>query len=238
MSLLDSFSIAAVVPAAGVGKRMLSDCPKQYMNINGATIIEHTVNRLLSCRYISQVVIALGTEDEYFPELPIAQHPKVLTVDGGKERVDSVLAGLNYLSKCGEIPEWVLVHDAARPCITVEDIEQLLNCCVAQNQGGLLGTPVRDTMKRTNAKGNVLETVEREHLWHALTPQMYKLAELKSAIESGLKLNLPLTDESSAIEAAGLYSIMIEGKSDNIKITRPDDLTFAQFILNNQQGLL
>lgn len=238
MSLLNTFSIAAVVPAAGVGKRMLSDCPKQYMMINDSAVLEHTVNRLLSCRYITQVVIAISPEDEYFAELQVANHPKVSTVEGGKERVDSVLAGLDFLNKTSEIFDWVLVHDAARPCITVDDIEQLITTCLSKGYGGLLGYPVRDTMKRTNNANLVTQTVERKQLWHALTPQMYRLMELKEAIKVGQKNDVKITDESSAIEAAGLPSAMVEGKSDNIKITRPDDLLLAQFILNNQQGVV
>ncbi len=240
MSLSRSLSLVAVVPAAGVGKRMLSDCPKQYMKINQITVLEHTVNRLLSYSSIDKVIIVLSAEDEYFPDLALAQHPKVTTVIGGKERVDSVLAGLNAIDAVDAAgkSQWVLVHDAARPCVTLADIDSLVDYCTSNNQGGLLGFPVRDTMKRTNSKNQVKCTVEREQMWHALTPQMYLVTELKKAIEQGLNNGETITDESSAMEAAGFASTMVEGKSDNIKITRPDDLIFANFILNNQQGLL
>ncbi len=233
MPQLSSAPLAVVIPAAGVGKRMESDCPKQYLTINQKTILEHTVSRLLSFENINKIVIALGEEDEYFSHLPIAEHPKVSTVIGGEERVDSVLAGLRALDQ--SVYEWVLVHDAARPCVSVEDIKQLVASCLERNAGGLLGYPVRDTMKKASSEDKVLCTVERTEMWHALTPQMYPLKELISAIDHGLATGVAITDESSAIEAHNGTSFMIEGRSDNIKITRPTDLAMAQLILTYQE---
>ena len=226
-------SLVVVIPAAGVGKRMAANCPKQYLEIAGKTILEHTVERLLTHPNISHVVIALGEHDEYFPKLAIAHHDNVSTVVGGKERVDSVLAGLKSLN--AESQPWVLVHDAARPCVTHHDLTQLIDSCLTQQVGGLLAAPVRDTMKQANQKQQVSETVERSTLWHAYTPQMYKTQDLLRAIESGLEKGVSITDESSAIEAAGIASQLVEGRSDNIKITRADDLALAQFILTRQQ---
>jgi 2-C-methyl-D-erythritol 4-phosphate cytidylyltransferase len=225
-----------IVPAAGVGKRMLSKCPKQYLIIDGMTILEHTVIRLLSHVRIDKVVIALGKDDEYFVDTSLSKNEKVSVVIGGEERVDSVLSALKSIDK-KEYP-WVLVHDAARPCITHRDISALIENTLAINTGGLLAMPVRDTMKRSNRvheKTLVKQTVERNELWHALTPQMYRSDELKGAIEQALLKRIELTDESSAMEYAGFGSALIEGRGDNIKITRPDDLALAEFILNKQQ---
>ncbi|MBL4908782.1 MAG: 2-C-methyl-D-erythritol 4-phosphate cytidylyltransferase [Alteromonadaceae bacterium] len=234
-------SLIAVVPAAGIGKRMRSHYPKQYLTFLGKTVLEHTVERLLSHPKITRVILALGENDEYFPSLALANNPYVSTVIGGKERVDSVLAGLQYIN-CSEF-SWVLVHDAARPCVSHQDITQLITRCLSTGVGGLLATPVRDTMKRShpentlNKAQNIVQcTEQRDGLWHALTPQMYKITELKNAIENALTQQLAITDESSAIELAGLPSQLVEASSDNIKITRPDDLALAEFILMKQKN--
>lgn len=133
MPLINNISLIAVVPAAGVGKRMLSDCPKQYLTIGGRTIIEHTLERLLSHSMIKEVIVVLGKEDGYFAHLNIASHPQIRTVYGGKERVDSVLAGLKVIDSV-KYP-WVLVHDAARPCVKLTDIDSLISHCIATEQG-------------------------------------------------------------------------------------------------------
>ncbi|MEW6992147.1 2-C-methyl-D-erythritol 4-phosphate cytidylyltransferase [Colwelliaceae bacterium 6441] len=223
--------LVVVVPAAGVGKRMQANCPKQYLKINHLTILEHTVNRLASHPMIKTIIIALGAEDEYFAETQLFNHPKVSVVNGGKERVDSVLSGLRLIDD-KSFP-WVLVHDAARPCLEIKDLNHLIESCIAKDVGGILATPVRDTMKR--GKHNMIqETVERAELWHALTPQMFPTLTLKNAIEKALAANVSITDEASAIEFAGGSSQLIVGSSENIKITQPDDLAFAEFILNKQ----
>ena len=246
MSINSSFiepALIAVVPAAGVGKRMQANCPKQYLSFLGKTVLEHTVERLLSHPKIARVILALGENDEYFGQLSLANNPLVSAVTGGKERVDSVLAGLNSINK--DEFSWVLVHDAARPCVSHQDISRLIDGCLSTNIGGLLATPVRDTMKRSQLKPSkqaaskqaylVEHTEQRDGLWHALTPQMYKIHELKDSIENALAQELTITDESSAIELAGLPSQLIAASSDNIKITRPDDLALAEFIITKQQ---
>ena len=225
-----------VVPAAGVGKRMLSAYPKQYLTIENTTILEHTVQRLLSHPAIDHVVIALGENDEYLPTTSLANNPNVTKVIGGKERVDSVLSGLKHLSAIKE--PWVLVHDAARPCVRHSDLTQLITYCLENDHGGLLASPVRDTMKQANNKQRVASTLDRSQMWHALTPQMYKTAELTSAINSALANGIDITDESSAMEALSYDSGLVKGSSDNIKITQPEDLLLAEFILNQQKNNL
>lgn len=224
-----------VVPAAGVGKRMRSSCPKQYLSIENKTILEHTVLRLLSHEAIGHVIIALGEDDEYFPNTSLASNENVSCVIGGKERVDSVLAGLKSISA---EQQWVLVHDAARPCFKHRDLSQLITYCIEHDHGGILASPVRDTMKLANAQQLVSTTLERSQMWHALTPQMYKAAELTHAINSALANSIVITDESSAMEASGYASGLVSGSSDNIKITQPEDLSLAEFILNRQKNNL
>lgn len=223
--------LVVVVPAAGVGKRMKATCPKQYLQINQKTIIEHTVSRLSAHPMIKKIIIALGAEDEYFFETGLSANNKVMVVDGGKERVDSVLAGLAVIDP-NEFP-WVLVHDAARPCLTLDDLNQLIAACLTKDVGGILASPVRDTMKRGD-DGFIQQTIERENLWHALTPQMYPTAQLKNSIEQALSAQATITDEASAIEFSGEQSQLISSSSENIKITHPDDLALAEFILNKQ----
>ncbi|MBU2869257.1 2-C-methyl-D-erythritol 4-phosphate cytidylyltransferase [Colwellia sp. E2M01] len=226
----------AIVPAAGVGKRMQANCPKQYLKINEQTILYHTVSKLLSHSCITQVIIALGENDQYFNDSGLVDNKNILRVTGGKERVDSVLSGLKAINSIKN--PWVLVHDAARPCVSLTDIDKLIQTCRQHNSGGILATPVRDTMKRghlLNADiSTINNTVEREQLWHALTPQLYKTDELTSAIEKGLKEGWNITDEASAIELANLPSLLVPGSSENIKITNPDDLALAEFYLNKQ----
>lgn len=227
-------SFIVVVPAAGVGKRMQAQCPKQYLTIGGSTILEHTVMRLLSHPAIDQVILAVSQNDGYFVDTPLVNNPKVLRVNGGEERVDSVLAGLEMVDH-KQYP-WVLVHDAARPCLSHKDLDALIDSCLTTNNGGLLAAPVRDTMKRSNDKQQVETTVDRSTLWHALTPQMYRGEQLINAIKKAQADNVVITDESSAIEYAKYPSLLVEGRSDNIKITRPDDLALATFILAQQNS--
>jgi 2-C-methyl-D-erythritol 4-phosphate cytidylyltransferase len=223
--------LVVIVPAAGVGKRMKVNCPKQYLKINQKTILEHTVIRLASHPMIKKIIIALGAEDEYFAETHLSEKAEVFVVDGGKERVDSVLSGLNIIDP-NEFP-WVLVHDAARPCLTLNDLDTLIDACLAINIGGILASPVRDTMKRSN-NNLIQETIERENLWHALTPQMFPTTQLKTSIEQALSAQVLITDEASAIEFSGGKSQLISSSSENIKITHPDDLALAEFIINKQ----
>ncbi|MGJ8681254.1 2-C-methyl-D-erythritol 4-phosphate cytidylyltransferase [Paraglaciecola sp.] len=224
---------SVVVPAAGVGKRMLSELPKQYLTIAKRTLIEHTILRLLEHPKIKRVLIVLNPEDKVFKTLPIAQHPKVETTLGGKERADSVLAGLQYLPND---EQWVLVHDAARPCLALEDLTKLLALAEQSETGGILATRVRDTMKRSDSNKTVLQTESRENLWHALTPQFFKLDELKFALEKANQENQTITDEASAIEYIGKPVKLVEGHASNLKVTQPEDLLLAEFYLTQSKS--
>ncbi|MBV7438006.1 2-C-methyl-D-erythritol 4-phosphate cytidylyltransferase [Aeromonas sp. sif2416] len=222
--------LTAIVPAAGIGSRMGADCPKQYLQLAGQTILEHSLARLLSHPAITQVIVALAPHDGWFDALPVAADPRILRVEGGSERAYSVLNALHVASG-----DWVLVHDAARPCLCHGDLDKLIAAALTCD-GAILGSRVRDTMKRTDEQGNIVATVEREQLWHALTPQMFPTAPLRRALEEGLALGATITDEASAMERAGYPVRMVEGRADNIKVTRPEDLSLAGLFLDQQNG--
>lgn len=221
-------ALTAIVPAAGIGSRMGAECPKQYLQLAGKTILEHTLERLLAHPAIGQVIVALAPHDRWFDTLPVAQDERILRVEGGAERAFSVLNALHVAQG-----EWVLVHDAARPCLIHSDLDALIAAAMTSG-GAILGSRVRDTMKRSDAAGNIIATVEREQLWHALTPQMFPTDPLRRALEEGLALGATITDEASAMERAGFAVRMVEGRADNIKVTRPEDLSLAGLFLSQQ----
>lgn len=227
----------AVVPAAGVGKRMGADSPKQYLPLLGQTILERTLDRLLSHPLISGVIVAISKDDEYWPEIaPRYQDKNLHVAPGGEERCHSVLNGLQYLQSLASDKDWVLVHDAARPCLSEADINKLIDSLCNDNVGGILGIPVADTIKRVGANNYIEATVDRCGLWRALTPQMFRLVQLYDALSSALKEGVLVTDEASAIEWAGMMPRMVEGSPENIKITLPQDLWLAECYINHQKG--
>ncbi|WGY46030.1 MULTISPECIES: 2-C-methyl-D-erythritol 4-phosphate cytidylyltransferase [unclassified Vibrio] len=226
--------ITAIVPAAGVGSRMQADRPKQYLTLHGHTVLEHTVEKLLSHPAIGQVVIAVSPGDPYFAELSLAAHPRVVRVDGGSERADSVLSALNYLCQQQLSNQWVMVHDAARPCVQHADISRLIEAAQEHPVGAILAAPVRDTMKRGDGSGNIDHTVERVALWHALTPQMFRIRPLRDALAQALQQQIAITDEASAFEWLGDKPGLVASRADNIKITQPEDLALADFYLRQK----
>lgn len=223
-------TFTAVVPAAGRGSRMQAHMPKQYLPLGDKTIIEHTLSRLLAHPQIEKIVVVVADDDHYFSSLPLSSHPKIEVTVGGPERAISVLNGLS----CVET-DWVLVHDAARPCITLADLDALVAAAEHGEDGAILAVPVKDTMKRADAQNRIERTVERGHLWHALTPQMFPTQQLADAIDAGLAQSIVLTDEASAMELAGFKPLLVAGRADNIKVTRPEDLALATFILQQQE---
>lgn len=230
--MMQSTRFWAVVPAAGVGKRMNADRPKQYLELLGKTVIEHTLSRLLAANVFSAVAVAISEEDPYWSELGIARHEHIIRAKGGKERADSVLSGLQAIADQADEHDWVLVHDAARPCITGADIHHLINSLVNDEVGGILALASADTLKNVEGK-SILGTLDRTHIWRALTPQMFRYHRLKSALEGSIG-NLAITDEASALELQGLIPKIVEGRPDNIKITRPEDLALAEFFMAQQ----
>jgi 2-C-methyl-D-erythritol 4-phosphate cytidylyltransferase len=225
----------AVVPAAGSGARVGADLPKQYLPVNGHTVIEHTCARLSEVEKLSGIVVVVAPGDPHWPAQRVPASRPVMSVEGGAERHLSVLNGLRYLAATASPNDWVLVHDAARPCVRRTDIDKMIVALSGHEVGGLLAVPVRDTMKRVNTHGDVIETVDRGGLWHALTPQMFRLDALTRAIEAAVSDGLGVTDEASAMEYAGFVPRVVEGSVDNIKITRREDLHLAALYIQAQE---
>ncbi|WP_298942979.1 2-C-methyl-D-erythritol 4-phosphate cytidylyltransferase [uncultured Psychromonas sp.] len=224
---MSELSFSVVIPAAGIGKRVGADIPKQYLAILDKTIIEHSIAPFLAHPDIKKVIVSVAKNDQWFKTLSIAQHPKLTIVEGGKERVDSVLNALKTLPN----NDYVLVHDAARPCLQTSDIDKLISHARTTKTGAMLACRVRDTMKRTNQSNQIEHTVERQNLWHALTPQMFHNQQLITAISNIDEQHL-ITDEASAIELAGGSVTILEGRSDNLKVTQSEDLLLAEFYLS------
>lgn len=243
-------SLWCLLPAAGIGQRMGSNLPKQYLPLAGQTLLEITLSRLHLAFPQAALILPLHPEDSWWPAAELRfckRYPKatLITCSGGNERADSVLNGLNALEALAKADDWVLVHDIARPCVTQQDLKLLYSTLQDHPLGGLLAAPVADTMKRSqmgsasnNSFQEVVNTVDRNQLWHALTPQMFRYEKLKAALTQGLAKGLNITDEASAIEATGFQPLLIPGRRDNIKITHPADLAFAELLLTHQQTTL
>lgn len=215
-----------IVPAAGVGARFSTDLPKQYLKINHKTILDHTIDALFQHSKIQYVVVALHPEDTHFCDSIFYQSKQVVTVMGGATRAHSVLNGLYYLQDQVVPDDWVLVHDACRPYVSLEELSRLLMLCEEYHPiGGLLASPVTDTLKIVSDAHDVMQTLARDHVWRAQTPQLFRYGILKKALESSLQQNNIVTDESSAVEQLGLHPKIIQGSTRNIKITYPEDLS-------------
>ena len=227
--------LIAVVPAAGVGSRMRSDRPKQYLKIHGTTVLEHTVNKLLSHKLIGKVIIAVSKNDEYFPKLDLARNPDVIRVAGGSERAESVMSALRHVVNHFNA-EWVLVHDAARPCFQLSDVDKLIDASFKNHIGGILASPVTDTMKRGDTSGRIEHTIDRRDMWHAFTPQMFQVKLLFNALLGALDSGVSITDEASALEWSGTKPELVKGQTSNIKITQPEDLALAAFYISRDKG--
>lgn len=221
-----------VVPAAGIGQRMAADRPKQYLQIHHRFILDITLSRLLATGCFDGAVVPLHPDDTWFASTGSASDRRVRTCMGGADRSDSVLAGLAALSGEVDDNDWVLVHDVARPCLALEDLVRLMQTVENHAVGGLLAAPVTDTIKR-QAPGvrQVAETVSREGLWRALTPQQFRYGMLKQALEEAGAQGRLVTDEASAMEMAGHAPLLVPGRADNIKVTVPEDLALAGWIL-------
>lgn len=224
-----------VIPAAGIGTRMNAGKPKQYLILGSRTILEHTLSRIFSLPNLAGVVVALSPEDTHWKSLTIFNNPLIHIATGGASRAESVLNSLDYLSGRASSKDWVLVHDAARPCVTLASIKKLCDELTDSQIGGILSVPVSDTIKRVADLNEIQATVDRSPLWQAQTPQMFRYQLLRDCLTSALTNNQNITDESSALELCGYKPLVIEGRSDNIKVTRPDDLVLAEFILQQQE---
>lgn len=243
--------IWAVIPAAGVGSRMQSTTPKQYLQLFGQYLIEITVKKILQLPCIEGIIVVLSTEDEYWQTSYYASNPKVHRVDGGKERSDSVLNGLEYCRRIISDEEyadsWALVHDAARPCVSEDKLHALINRCLigitevnagqgsaSEIDGAILAAPVADTVKRVTSDEEIQKTEDRSQLWLAHTPQFFPMERLHNALLDCQRQSIAVTDEASAIEACGGRVAVVKDRRDNIKVTVPEDLHWAETILKIQ----
>jgi 2-C-methyl-D-erythritol 4-phosphate cytidylyltransferase len=212
-----------IIPAAGIGTRMQANVPKQYLKIADQTILEHSLQPFLRDPRFEKIFVVLHPNDTYWPTLNL-QHPKLLTITGGAERCDSVLQGLLALQNHAQENDWILVHDAARPYLQQQDLDNLISTLQDHPVGGLLGMPVRDTLKQVNANHEVIATVDRTMLWQAYTPQMFRFKKLLTALQAAINQGYAVTDEASAIEFIGEKPLMVLGQTSNIKITQSTDL--------------
>ena len=221
-----------VVPASGIGQRMNSRIPKQYIKLgNDLTILDQSLEVMLSNEIISGFVVALDKKDTHFKFSKFAKDSRLISIaSGGKERFNSVLNALSALDQTAKPSDWVLIHDAVRPCIKKEDVVKLMDEVADDKVGGILATRVFDTVKQKNNNGLVL-TIDRQKLHLAQTTQMFRYGILKEGIEKAVKRNLHITDESEAVECLGYSIRIVDGSSSNIKITTQKDIDLANYFL-------
>jgi 2-C-methyl-D-erythritol 4-phosphate cytidylyltransferase len=206
--------------------------PKQYVELAGATLLEHSLRALLASPRISAVMVALHPDDRWAETLDVIGDSRVQTTTGGAERSDSVLAALVALESSADDGDWVLVHDAARPCLRAAELAALIERVSTSGIGGILAEPVVDTLKLADGQGRVQRTLDREGLWRAQTPQMFRLGELRAALQAARDRGLAVTDEASAMELAERPVQLVAGSPRNLKVTVPADLELAAWYLS------
>ncbi|MGH8136405.1 MAG: 2-C-methyl-D-erythritol 4-phosphate cytidylyltransferase [Steroidobacteraceae bacterium] len=215
-----------VIPAAGASTRFGGSVPKPYLRIAGRCLVEHALRAMLSCPGITGGVVVIAHGERRWSRLPAALRRRVQTTTGGVSRAHSVLRGLESLAAA--VPEdWVLVHDAARPCLPPGDLAALITACRRDEVGGLLALPITETVKLGDDAGRCRRTVPRDGLWRAQTPQMFRHGPLLRALRRALDEGFEPTDEAAAIERLGLRPLLVEGSALNIKVTRPVELALA-----------
>ncbi|MEO8778148.1 MAG: 2-C-methyl-D-erythritol 4-phosphate cytidylyltransferase [Rhodanobacter sp.] len=219
-----------VVPAAGSGTRAGGDRPKQYQWLAGRPLIEHTLQRLAAHPQIAGLLVTLAPADPYWPGWGALHGKPILCTNGGVERSASVLAGLEALPDGVAETDFVLVHDAARPCVRQTDIASLIGLA-SDADGGLLAAPLRDTLKHADSAGRVECTESRERRWRAFTPQMFRRGPLTAALRAAARRGVNVSDEAMAMELAGFSPLLVEGAEDNIKVTTAADFALAEFLL-------
>lgn len=225
----------AMVPAAGIGKRFGSDVPKQYQLLCGKPVIAHSISCFTTHPLIYKTIVVVASGDTHWPSIQNTFPPeKIIVAIGSKERYLSVYQGLLAM-KDAELDDWVLVHDAVRPCLQRESLDRLISHVQHHPVGGLLGVRVRDTLKRVDEKGCVVETIDRENIWRAQTPQMFRYGLLLDALKLAIDQRQHLTDEASAIEMLGKQPLIVEDSEANLKITYPEDLQRAELFLSTME---
>lgn len=247
--------VYAIIPAAGIGSRMQSSIPKQYLPLCGSTVLLHSIRAILALSQVSRLYIALNPADTWWPQscsqLSADELQRVHICEGGAERWQSVRMALQCVTEHTAHNDWVLIHDAVRPCVRSQDLLALLKSCVEESRaespeagqvsgqeavtGALLAVPVSDTLKRADTQLHVHSTVDRSQLWAACTPQMFRVRDLLSALQRCADHGVTVTDESSAMEFCGVKPVLVPCHKDNIKITYPEDLQLAEWILRARQ---
>ncbi len=223
-----------IVPAAGRGSRFASENPKQHVLIGEQTLLGWTLRALAASPRITGIVVVVAAGDEQWKSSASdLTGVQLRSAIGGKQRADSVLSGLAALPECVAADDFVLVHDAARPCINVDDIDALIEFA-GHSDGGLLAAPLRDTLKRADSDGRVMATEPRESRWRALTPQMFRRGPLTQALMDARDAGVMVTDEAMAMERLGHRPLLVEGRDDNIKVTTLADLQLAAFLLGHR----
>jgi 2-C-methyl-D-erythritol 4-phosphate cytidylyltransferase len=219
-----------VIPAAGIGSRFGDGTPKQYHRLAGKAVIDWALLPFVDRSDLAGIVVAVADEDDDWSTSQQVD-PRVLIAKGGAERSESVLNSLHALRERADDMDWVLVHDAARPCLASGDLDRLITRLCNDPVGGLLATPVHDTLKRDSGDGRVSSTFERRGLWRAMTPQMFRYGLLLKAVGKAVSERLGVTDESMAVELLGEHPVLIQGRADNMKITSRDDILTAESVL-------
>ena len=231
----------AIIPAAGTSQRMNhavgEQTPKQFLPLGTTTVIEASLSCFLNHPKISGIIVVLNADDRHWDNLDLTGNEKIHVVVGGKTRAESVQNAVTYLDNMPvKENDFILVHDAARPCLRYGDLETLIAELKEEEVGGILAAPVSDTLKLVDVRNQngslVTKTLDRSNIWRAFTPQMFRFKYLKKALNHCEKNSIPVTDEASAIEILDLPVKLIQGHSDNIKITRKEDLQLAEVILN------
>jgi 2-C-methyl-D-erythritol 4-phosphate cytidylyltransferase len=226
----------AIVPAAGFGTRMGLDKPKQYAPLLDKTVIEITIEKLIKSQIFQGIVVVLSKQDTQFDQLPVSQHPMIRKAVGGENRQDSVLSGLKSIYNDIQSDDWVFVHDAARPCLLLEDIMSLFKHSMTSSQPASIGSPVKDSLKKVE-DGLIVANIERADVWRIFTPQIAPYACLLQALQQAIESEQysQVTDEASALTLAGHDVALLSGHESNIKITTKNDLELAEFYLKRGQ---
>jgi len=224
----------AVVPAAGSGSRMAAGIAKQYLPLRGQPLLAHALAPLLASERIEAVVLVVAADDSRWRAV-VPDGERLLTAAGGAERCHSVLSGLERLAGRAAADDWVLVHDAARPCLSPAELETLFAQLGDHPAGGLLALPLADTLKVADEHHCVSRTLPREGLWRALTPQMFRYGLLREALGQAIAAGIAVTDEAAAMELAGHRPALVMGRAANIKVTTPEDLALAEAVLGRRE---
>lgn len=225
-----------VVPAAGIGQRMASDTPKQYLPLAGRCVLAQSLQTFAAWGKLRGACIALHPDDRHYDDIATQIPIECGRVAGGERRIDSVCSGMLALRDDAADDDWVLVHDAVRPCLSLTDLQGLVDTLADDPIGGLLAARSNDTLKRDDGHGRVERTENRDTIWCAQTPQMFRYGPLLSALTQAIENQVSYGDESAAMEAAGHRPRLIESQDINIKITRPSDLLFAKRVLDARRA--